>query len=156
MRRRCSHRAIRRDSLRVKASVKQLASEQLRPINFERQGLVTGHLHAQTRQGQPYGNRVVLVEAVALRTCLPGRDTSRAMSHENVEIIRRGYEALNRRDVDTWLNGFHADAEVHDLPTIPDAPVYRGHYALRNWVEMIRDVWTEESYYELEKLTAGG
>jgi ketosteroid isomerase-like protein len=84
------------------------------------------------------------------------RDTARAMSQENVEIIRRGYEALNRRDVDTWLNGFHADAEVHDLPTIPDAPVYRGHYALRNWVEMIRDVWTEESYYELEKLTAAG
>ena len=25
------------------------------------------------------------------------------MSEENVEVVRRGFEALNRRDIDAWL-----------------------------------------------------
>jgi ketosteroid isomerase-like protein len=32
------------------------------------------------------------------------------MSEENVEIVRRGYEALNRRDFDAWLEFFHQRA----------------------------------------------
>jgi ketosteroid isomerase-like protein len=75
---------------------------------------------------------------------------------ENIEAVRRGYEALNRRDIDAWLEGFHADVETHDLPTIPDAPVRRGHDDLRKWVEMMGDVWTEESHYEPEEFTAAG
>jgi len=78
------------------------------------------------------------------------------MSEENVEVVRRGYEALNRRDTDAWLEGAHADAEFHDLPTIPDAPVRRGHADLRKWVEMMADVWTEDSYYEVKEVKAAG
>jgi ketosteroid isomerase-like protein len=78
------------------------------------------------------------------------------MSEENVETLRRGYEALNRRDIDAWLEDFHADVEAHDLPTIPDAPVRRGHEDLRKWAEMMGDIWTQESYYELEEFTAAG
>jgi ketosteroid isomerase-like protein len=78
------------------------------------------------------------------------------MSEENVEIVRHGYEALNRRDFDAWLEFFHPDIEAHDLPTVPDAPVMRGHHELRKWVEAQADVWTAESYYELEEFTASG
>jgi ketosteroid isomerase-like protein len=78
------------------------------------------------------------------------------MSEENVEIVRHGYEAVNRRDIDTWLEGFQADVEIRDLPTIPDAQVRRGHDDLRKWVEMMRDVWTEESYYEPQEFTDAG
>ncbi|MGA6947369.1 MAG: nuclear transport factor 2 family protein, partial [Solirubrobacterales bacterium] len=76
------------------------------------------------------------------------------MSQENVEIVRRGIEALNRRDIDAWLEGFQPDVEAHDLPTIPDAPVRRGHDDLRRWVEMMGDTWEEKSYYEPEEFTA--
>ena len=63
------------------------------------------------------------------------------MSQENVEIVCRGIEALNRRDIDAWLEGFQPDVESHDLPTIPDAPVRRGHEDLRRWVGMMGDTW---------------
>jgi ketosteroid isomerase-like protein len=74
--------------------------------------------------------------------------------------VGRGYDALNRalnrEDVDAWLEGFHPDVEVHDLPTIPGAPVYRGHDALRKWVEMMREVWEEGSYYEPQRFMPRG
>jgi ketosteroid isomerase-like protein len=78
------------------------------------------------------------------------------MSEENVEIVRRSVEALNRRDFDAWLEFFHPDAEVHDLPTVPDVPVMHGRDELRKWVETQAKVWTDESYYELEEFTASG
>ena len=61
-----------------------------------------------------------------------------------------------RHRLQAGIVGFHADVEAHDLPTIPDAPVRRGHDDLRKWVEMMGDVWTEESYYEPEEFTAAG
>ena len=73
-----------------------------------------------------------------------------------MEAVRHGIEALNRRDIDAWLEGFHTDVEAHDLPTMPDAPVRRGHDDLRAWIEMMGDVWTEESYYKPEEFTAAG
>ena len=78
------------------------------------------------------------------------------MTQKNVEMVRGGFEALNRRDIDAWIDSFHADVEVHDLPTIPDAPVYRSHDDLRNWVETMFEVWTEDSYYELVELLPEG
>jgi hypothetical protein len=33
----------------------------------------------------------------------PPRDTARAMSEENIEIVRQSMEALLRRDRDAWL-----------------------------------------------------
>ena len=78
------------------------------------------------------------------------------MSEENVEIVRRSLDALNRGDIDAWLEDIAADAEVHDLPTMPDTPVRRGHDDLRKWTEMMRDVWTEESYYEALEFTDAG
>jgi len=77
------------------------------------------------------------------------------MSQENVEALRRGYEALNRRDIDTWLEGFHADAEMHDLPSIPDAPVRRGHAAMSEWVSMMDELWVDARYEPQEFTDAG-
>jgi uncharacterized protein len=59
------------------------------------------------------------------------------MSRENVEVLRRSYEAFNTGDISRWLEGWHPDAEMHDLPTLPDAKVYRGHTELRTWIESI-------------------
>jgi ketosteroid isomerase-like protein len=59
------------------------------------------------------------------------------MSRGNVEVLRRGYDAFNTGDISRWLEGWHADAEMHDLPTLPGATVYRGHTELRRWIESI-------------------
>jgi ketosteroid isomerase-like protein len=34
------------------------------------------------------------------------------MSQENVEIVRRGVETWNRRDLTTWLASFSNDGEI--------------------------------------------
>jgi ketosteroid isomerase-like protein len=41
--------------------------------------------------------------AVALATRTPERDTGRAMSQENVEIVRRGFEAWEAGDLSVLL-----------------------------------------------------
>jgi ketosteroid isomerase-like protein len=85
------------------------------------------------------------------------------MSQENVEIVRRTYEALNRalrsgapRDVDAWLKAFHADVEVLDMPMFPDAQVRRGHDDVRGWIEMMLDVFSPGGQWEPEQVTATG
>ena len=85
------------------------------------------------------------------------------MSQENVEIVRRTYEALNRalrsgarHDVDAWLEAFHADVEVLDMPMFPDAQVRRGHDDMRRWIEMMLDVFSPGGRWEPEQVTAAG
>jgi ketosteroid isomerase-like protein len=77
------------------------------------------------------------------------------MAQENVEVVRRSYEILNRRDIEAWIVLFHPDAEMHDLAGIPDAPVRRGHDALREWVAMMDDIWSDARYVPGEFIEAG-
>jgi ketosteroid isomerase-like protein len=56
------------------------------------------------------------------------------MSQENVEILRRGYEAFNRRDIDAALEGMHSEVE---WPNVLEGTTIRGHDA-------IRDYWTKQ------------
>src|SRR3954451_20675789 len=55
------------------------------------------------------------------------RDTERAMSRENVEVVRRGVEAWNQHDADLWLS--YAAPEIEWMPAGPatvERAVYRG------------------------------
>jgi ketosteroid isomerase-like protein len=54
------------------------------------------------------------------------------MSHENVEIVRRGTALLNAGDWETAFALYHPDAEYRDLQHAPDMPeVFHGHAGLR-------------------------
>jgi len=56
------------------------------------------------------------------------------MSQENVEIVRRGYESINRGDLGAAFEQVAADF-VLDLSSLyPDAPVLRGANELMRWV----------------------
>ena len=49
------------------------------------------------------------------------------MSQENVEVVRRGIETWNRRDLTTWLASFRSDAEIDwSRARGPFKGVYRG------------------------------
>ena len=72
---------------------------------------------------------------------IPAGSTGRAMSQENMDIIRRAYVDLNRRDVDAWLGAFHQNAEMYDLAGGPEGPARQGHAALREWVEAMDEIW---------------
>ena len=67
------------------------------------------------------------------------RDTARAMSEENVEIVRRGIEAVNRDDWEAVLAYLDPHVEWHSDSADPDAATFRGHDGVRQfWT-----TWTE-------------
>jgi ketosteroid isomerase-like protein len=71
------------------------------------------------------------------------------MSQENVAIVRRSFEAWNRRDLRTWLAFFHSDAEVDwSRSRSPFKGVYRGHREIEAFT---RDVfWSTFEDVQLE------
>jgi ketosteroid isomerase-like protein len=83
------------------------------------------------------------MEAVALAARNPGRDTARAMSQENVEVVREVWNAFNRGDLDTFIEFFDPEIEWHDLPTMPGGGVHRGRDPFRRHVEGFIEVWGE-------------
>ena len=62
------------------------------------------------------------------------------MSQENVEIVRRMYEAFNRGDFAIAHEMLHPDAELHQQPEAPDADSYYG----RNEWERGFAIWLSE------------
>ena len=63
------------------------------------------------------------------------------MSQENIESVRRGVDAWNRGDLDEWLTGFTAEAELQTTGRFADRGVYRGHAGLeRYWSEIREDI----------------
>jgi ketosteroid isomerase-like protein len=56
------------------------------------------------------------------------------MSQENVEVVRRGYESMNRRDFGTAFQRVAPDFELDLSSLYPDAPVLRGADELMRWV----------------------
>ena len=59
------------------------------------------------------------------------------MSQENIDRLRRGYEAFARRDLDAALEMMDPEIEAHDAPEAPDATVHHGREAVRrDWEQM--------------------
>ncbi len=77
------------------------------------------------------------------------------MSQENLEIARRGIDAVNRGDRDEWLAGFAPDAEWHTTGRFADEGVYRGRAGLeRLWAEFRGDI--EEPRFSVSDIRAVG
>jgi ketosteroid isomerase-like protein len=69
------------------------------------------------------------------------RDTERAMSEEQVEVVHGLVEAWNRADVDAFVAFFGPDCEVVFRPDVPEPGPFRGHAELRAWVEGFLAAW---------------
>jgi ketosteroid isomerase-like protein len=76
------------------------------------------------------------------------------MSQENVDLVQRGIEAFNRRDVRTWLATFRSDAEIDwSRARGPLRGVYRGHDELENfWDAWLTFDWCEIEPHDLTDL----
>src|SRR3954451_22839668 len=80
---------------------------------------------------------------------------SRAMSEENVALVRRAYEVINTigRTGDEFVDPeelapalwahMAPDVEIHGRPDVPDATVYRGREATKDFWRMLQEVWAE-------------
>jgi ketosteroid isomerase-like protein len=70
------------------------------------------------------------------------------MSQENVEIVRRAYEAFSRAGLDALLEHFHPNAEYDITAAIgPYAGMYYGRAAIRNFLADYFESW---EYVQME------
>jgi ketosteroid isomerase-like protein len=76
------------------------------------------------------------------------------MSGENLELVREEYEALNRGDVDRFMETIHPDYEFHTGVQVPSIPsVVRGRDELRNWIrQWYQEPWEEQLQMEVERI----
>jgi ketosteroid isomerase-like protein len=74
---------------------------------------------------------------------------------ENVAVARRAYETFNTRDISGWLALHSPDAELHDLPNLPDAAVHRGHVELRMWAEAVLET-AEDIRFDPQRFIEAG
>jgi len=69
-----------------------------------------------------------------------GRDTGRAMSQENVEILYRLFEASRRRDKAACVRDSHPDVEIVSYLMGLEGTVYKGHAGMRRYIDGSSDV----------------
>ena len=68
------------------------------------------------------------------------------MSGENAALLRLGYEAINRGDLDTFMSGIHPDVEYESVLVGVEgsSAVFRGREGMRRWLEDFHsgDIWS--------------
>jgi uncharacterized protein len=77
------------------------------------------------------------------------------MSSENVEVVRRAYEAWNRRDVDEAAELLAPDIEWQMPPNLPDAETWRSSDEVARGLEAFLESWTELRVEVQELIDAG-
>ena len=55
------------------------------------------------------------------------------MSEENVELLRRGFTALNHSDLEVFLATVHPEVEFTSLIAEAEGQTFRGHDGVRRW-----------------------
>jgi ketosteroid isomerase-like protein len=61
----------------------------------------------------------------------------------DVELIRGGYEAWNRRDIDAVVQVLDPDIEWRGYTHIPESGVMEGREQVRTWLERFLEAWEE-------------
>ena len=78
------------------------------------------------------------------------------MSQENVEIVRRGLDALNQRDFEGWFAITSSEIKLYPLQDEPGVlPVYQGRDGLMEWMANWYSEWDDYEGEPLEVLDAG-
>ena len=77
------------------------------------------------------------------------------MSQENVEIVRRAFEAYVHGDLDTGYSYLHPEIEFHTYANSPEAGVYHGRDAVRKYNDGLMGQF-ERVRVELEEILDAG
>jgi ketosteroid isomerase-like protein len=65
------------------------------------------------------------------------------MSAENLDLVRRSFEAFARGDFETAFAAHDADTEWRTASDEPDPQTYRGFAGLHELVDTLRELWTD-------------
>lgn len=63
------------------------------------------------------------------------------MAEQNVELVRKGLEAFNRRDLSGMLETLDSDVELLPLRAVLEGEAYRGHDGFRKWLSDMDEDW---------------
>jgi uncharacterized protein len=77
------------------------------------------------------------------------------MSQENVDVVRRIYEAFASGDLAAILDAADPEITCYDRPDRPGAGVYTGHDGLLEFRESDRDVFENVRYEPCDFIDAG-
>jgi ketosteroid isomerase-like protein len=73
------------------------------------------------------------------------------MSAQNVEAVRRAWEAFNRGDLETFFADTAADVEFEEDPVFPEAAIFRGREEIRAYLEGFQEAMADHRF-EVEEL----
>jgi ketosteroid isomerase-like protein len=66
------------------------------------------------------------------------------VSEQNLEIVKRGFDAFNDKGVDGIIPFIHPDFEATTPPDLASEPdTYRGHDGIRRWFDSFDEVMDE-------------
>ena len=68
-------------------------------------------------------------------------DTGRAMSQENVEVVRQAFGAWNRGDIEGYIAHLCSDVQAVPMGAALEGKVWRGHDEIRAWARTHPEVW---------------
>jgi ketosteroid isomerase-like protein len=74
------------------------------------------------------------------------------MSKRNVELLRQVIGAVNRQDVEGFVQIFDRKAEGTSVITGPFGTVYHGHDGMRRYFRDLNEAWGDDFYIEVEAL----
>jgi ketosteroid isomerase-like protein len=77
------------------------------------------------------------------------------MSQENVEIVKRCAESLDRRELAQVFEMLDPDIEIDLLRNVFNPDVYRGHSGVERWRDVIDEVW-DDFHAMLDELIDAG
>ena len=78
------------------------------------------------------------------------------MSQENVEVVKRLYDAFNRDDFDAGLALCDSEVVIDRSNSIgPDAQIYRGHPGLEEFWNQWKRAWAD-TRWEIDECTDNG
>ena len=83
------------------------------------------------------------------------RDTGQAISRENVEVVRRAYEAFNRGGPDAQLAFIHPEVEFEEPDAFPDRQRQRGHDGYLASLGKVSEIFVIERVEAEEVIEAG-
>jgi ketosteroid isomerase-like protein len=92
------------------------------------------------RDGLPWRCDVFVEEEQALEAA---GLREKAMSEENVEIVRLAHERLNEGDIDGLIALCDGDFELDMSARFMNPETYRGHEGIRRFYREVREVWEE-------------
>ena len=77
------------------------------------------------------------------------------MSQENVEIVRRAWQAFVEGGVEATLDFWTEDAVFEEFPEMPESAVYVGREHLSEAVEHFTEMWRDLAFEPVEFIDAG-